>query len=96
MADNFRITVHRNSDNLHLKLVGDFDGNSASELMDLMRRSCPGTSRIFIHTSCVNDIHPFARSEFKSHLDLLNSHSISVVFTGENAFKLSHEEACTS
>ena len=96
MADKFKITVHRNSDNLHLKLVGDFDGNCARQLMDLMRKGCPGTSRIFIHTSCVKEVHPFARNEFKSHIELLNSHSVSVVFTGENACKLSPEEARAS
>ena len=33
MAANFRILVHRNSDNLHLRPIGDFDGASAFELV---------------------------------------------------------------
>jgi hypothetical protein len=34
MASNFRIFAHRNSDSLHLKPAGDFDGTSAFELLD--------------------------------------------------------------
>ena len=29
MALNFKIYCHQNNDNLHLKLMGDFDGSSA-------------------------------------------------------------------
>jgi hypothetical protein len=35
MAANFKIFVHKNSENLHLKLIGDFGGNSACELLNL-------------------------------------------------------------
>ena len=38
MAANFRIRVHQNSDNLHLRLDGDFDGSSACELLDLLNK----------------------------------------------------------
>nr|CBX29619.1 unknown protein [uncultured Desulfobacterium sp.] len=34
MASNFKIEVFRNSENVHLKLFGDFDGNSAYELVN--------------------------------------------------------------
>ena len=29
MAVNFRIVIHRNDENLHLQMIGDFDGSSA-------------------------------------------------------------------
>jgi len=38
MAARFRISIHRNSENLHLKLMGDFDGTSAHELLNVLKR----------------------------------------------------------
>jgi hypothetical protein len=38
MAENFQILVRRNSENLHLKLMGDFDGISAYELIDTLKK----------------------------------------------------------
>lgn len=54
MAARFRISIHRNSENLHLKLMGDFDGTSAHELLNVLKRYSTRTARIFIHTrACV-------------------------------------------
>lgn len=47
MATNFRISVHRNSENLHLRLMGDFDGTSAHELLNVLKRYVNRTSRVF-------------------------------------------------
>jgi hypothetical protein len=33
MATNFQISVHRNSEKLHVKLTGDFDGTSGHGLL---------------------------------------------------------------
>jgi len=38
MAVNFRIQRHRKNDELHLNLIGDFDGSSAMELLHELRR----------------------------------------------------------
>ena len=37
MASNFKIFIHRNDDNLHLRLMGDFDGSSAFELINALK-----------------------------------------------------------
>jgi hypothetical protein len=88
MATNFRVRVHRNSENLHLKLVGDFDGISAHHLLDILKRYSHRTSKAFIHTSCLVNIHPFGLSVFHNHLDILKGKSIELVFTGEHASQL--------
>jgi len=36
MATGFKVCVHRNGENLHLKLKGNFDGTSAHELLTVM------------------------------------------------------------
>ncbi len=85
MATNFRVSVHRNSENLHLKLMGDFDGTSAHELLNILKKRGDHTSRIFIHTSSLKDIHPFGLSVFHDHLGIIKGQSVKLVFTGENA-----------
>jgi len=39
MPCSFKILAHRNSDNLHLKLEGDFDGRSALELINYLKKN---------------------------------------------------------
>ena len=89
MASNFKILIHRNSDNLHLKLMVDFDGTSAHQLLNLLSKNSPKASRIFIHTSCVKSIVPFGRSVFLNNLHLLKGKPAHLVFTGERASELS-------
>jgi anti-anti-sigma regulatory factor len=88
MAHNFKVAIHRNSDNLHLKLIGDFDGSSAQQLLHILEKNCRGTSRVFIHTNSLRDIHPFGPNVLRSHMDFMKGKSISIVFTGENASRL--------
>lgn len=92
MATNFRISAHRNSENLHLKLMGDFDGISAHELLGLLKRYSNRTLKAFIHTSCLGNIHPFGLNVFHNHLDVLKGKSLELVFTGENASQLTPEK----
>jgi anti-anti-sigma regulatory factor len=92
MATNFKISIHRNSENLHVKLAGDFDGISAHELLDILKRYSNRTSRVFIHTSCLANIHPFGLNVFHNHLDLLKGKSLELVFTGDNASQLAPEK----
>ena len=88
MAANFKIFVHKNSENLHLKLIGDFDGSSAHELLNVLKSNCIGASKVFIHTSCLKRIYPFGREIFHKKLEALNKRSVSVLFTGEEAQQL--------
>ena len=89
MASNFKILSHRNSDNLHLKLIGDFDGTSAHQLLNLLIKNSLTASKIFIHTDCVRSIVPFGRSVFRNNLHLLKDKPVHLVFTGERASELS-------
>lgn len=91
MPSNFRIFAHKNSDNLHLKLTGDFDGSSALQLINHLKERGRGVSRVFIHTNCLKDIHPFGQQVFQRNLSTLDRQSISYVFTGENAVQLAPE-----
>ena len=91
MASNFDISIYRKSVNLHLKLIGDFDGTSAFELLDTLKQNCRKASKVIIHCSCLKEIHPFGVAVFHNNLDALKGQSIQMVFTGENASLLATE-----
>jgi hypothetical protein len=91
MAANFRIFVHRNSENLHLKLIGDFDGISAYELLDVIRRNSFGASKVFIHTGSLEHVEPMGKNVFKDNLGPAKTRSFLVFLTGNHASRLAPE-----
>ncbi len=88
MAANFKVSIHRSSDNLHLKLFGDFDGTSAHQLLNALKTNCKGVNKIFIHTNCLQQIYPFGCNVFHNHLNVIKDQLMRCVFTGENANKI--------
>jgi hypothetical protein len=82
MASNFKIRIHRNSDNIHLDLVGFFDGTSAFELINLLNDKCKDACKVFIHTNKISDIHPFGRGVFLKNFIIKNNRSGKFVITG--------------
>jgi hypothetical protein len=93
MAPNFKIATQRSSDNLHLKLTGDFDGASAHELLYMLKQNRHKAQRIFIHTGSLRKIHPFGRNVFHKNLGGTNRNSNQILFTGENASQIATENS---
>lgn len=89
MASNFKILVHQNGIDLHLKLLGDFDGSSAHQLLNILEKYCCNCARVFIHTNYLKRIIPFGRSVFLANLHFLKGEPVHLVFTGKNASQLS-------
>jgi hypothetical protein len=95
VASNFKIITQRNSDTLHIKLLGDFDGTSAFELLDALKRNCLGARRAIIHTSNLKDIYPFGKNVFQNRFSEVSKHFAQILFTGENASQVSPDKgAC--
>ncbi len=84
MASNFRICSHRNSDKLYLNLVGDFDGSSAYELLNLLKEKSDSVNEIYIDTNSLKIIHAFGLSVFKNNLAFINGLAENIEFTGKN------------
>ena len=82
MAPNFKIFSHQNSDNLHLKLIGDFDGSSAYELIHTLEEYDGNTGRVFIHTCSLSSVHPFGLNVFQKS-GSIKKLSQNLTFTGE-------------
>ena len=88
MASNFKISIHRNSDSLHLKLIGDFDGSSACELLNVLKKSINGVFRVIIHTNSLKNIYPFGQDTFQKNLRDLKDRADRIIFTGEKAIQI--------
>ena len=84
MASNFKIFRHQTRDSLHLKLDGDFDGNSAHELINTIIEYGRGYYQIFIDTNDLKNVYPFGRDVFQKNLGKFNRKFGSLVFVGEH------------
>lgn len=89
MASNFKVVVHQNGIDLHLKLLGDFDGSSAHQLLNILKKYCGHCARIFIHTNYLKNIIPFGRGVFLSNLHFLKGETVQLIVTGKGASQLS-------
>jgi hypothetical protein len=87
MASNFKIYCHQNNGDLHLKLLGDFDGSSAYELINTLMKYQGDARRIFIHTFALSSVHPFGLNVFQKNCSIKKL-SQTLTFTGEYADKI--------
>ena len=84
MASNFHIFSFETRDTLHLKLAGDFDGNSAHELIDTLITHGKRFYQIFIDTNDLKTIYPFGRDVLQKKLGPLNKQFENHIFIGIN------------
>jgi len=84
MASNFRIFLHETRDSLHLKLDGDFDGSSAHELFNTLKKHGVGFYQVFIDTNDLKTIYPFGIDVFQKKLSSFNKQFGNLIFIGEN------------
>ncbi|SRR6056297_2827446 len=90
MTSNFQIIQHHNSDNLHLRLVGVFDGSSAMELVNIIREHAEWYNKIFVHTSGLSKVLSFGEALFIKHCPLKKFKANKLVITGEYSEKLTN------
>jgi hypothetical protein len=88
MACNFRVLVHRNGDNLHLRLEGDFDGSSAQQLLCMIGDNESNVKKVFIHTNGLKEIHPFGKAVFQKNLSEFMRQQPDLVFTGDKGAEI--------
>jgi hypothetical protein len=79
---------YKTKDSLHLKLTGDFDGTSAYELFDTLKKYDSLFYQIFIDTSDLKTIHPFGREVFQKKLGTFKQKFNNFIFIGENGHKI--------
>jgi len=88
MASSFKMLVHRNSDNIHIKLMGNLDSKSVHQLLNSINRYHEKFHKIFVHTAGVQAVQPTCREilqhELASSVDTLTS----LFFTGDHAVQV--------
>lgn len=88
MASNFQILSYKTRDSLHLKLDGDFDGNSAYELINALRDHGAGFFQIFIDTNNLKTVHAFGWEVFQKNIGALKQLRNLIIIIGENGRQL--------
>ena len=87
MASNFKIYCHQTRGNLHLNLLGDFDGSSAYELINILKKYRGIVGRIFIHTCFLSSVCSFGLDVFQKSYTIKKLSQI-LTFTGKYGNKL--------
>jgi hypothetical protein len=85
MAANFKIWTNRNRDYIHLRLYGDFDGTSAHELINHIKKYGQDASKIHIHTQSLNNVYPFGLNVFSQSRKTMSTRSRRIAFSGDKA-----------
>ena len=65
MSTNFQIEFKKNNEKLHIRPLGDFDGNSAWELINFLQEQYNGEGQVFIDTYELRDMCPFGCNIFQ-------------------------------
>ncbi len=83
MANNFQMFIRKTTKAIHIKLTGDFDGSSASELINTLAEKQGRRHQIFINTSKLGTIHPFGQEVLQRRLPEIGSNRPGLVFIGK-------------
>lgn len=84
MALNFHVFSYETRDTLHLKLSGDFDGTSAFQLLETLKKHGAGFEKIFIDVNDLKTIYPFALEVFQKELGNCDQKSNDFIFLEKN------------
>ena len=88
MSTDFQMNYHHNKDNLHVKMQGIFDGNSAHELLNLFLREYRCGGRVFVDTAGVSEVVPFGSKVLQARLCQTPVPASQLFFKGENGFNM--------
>ena len=89
MTNNFKIVLNQQSADLYLRLKGDFDGNAAFELMDIIKKHCRFATTAYLNTDGLKHIYPFGAAVWQSHIGELNPcNHLHLQFSGKHAREL--------
>lgn len=88
MSTNFKIESKRHNGDWHIMPVGDFDGSSAWELINLLTDKYNGEKRVLIETRNLRTVRPFGCSMFQCQFHQCRIPTNRIVFKGEKGHAL--------
>lgn len=89
MASNFHVFFYETRDTLHLRLSGDFDGTSAFQLLETLKKQKAGFDQIFIDVNNLKTIYPFALEVFQKEINSYGQKADNFIFLGKNGYNFS-------
>ncbi len=92
MAKNFRVFLQQKRDILHMDLKGDFDGTSAFELLNILKKNCRNVNNVLINTSRLENIFSFGTDILSKNFSELYGLSLQIQFVGKNVGKVYPEK----
>jgi len=84
LSTNFRLFSHKNQNSLHLQLYGDFDGDSAHQLINALKKTGNDAESVFVDTNDLNKVYRFGISVFEKELRVLLEKPTALIFIGKN------------
>ncbi len=88
MGSYFRMSIRRKKRNMHLRLIGDFDGSSAYQLIEKLKKYCTKSDHVFIDTNALREIHTFGLNILSYHMLKLKGPLSNITFVGEHAERM--------
>ena len=88
MSVNFQIEFKRNNENLHVQPLGDFDGNSAWELINFLQEQYNGEGQVFIDTLKLREMCPFGCSIFQCRFKYSQVPANRLVINGKKGLEI--------
>jgi hypothetical protein len=88
MASRFAISVDRDDQTMTLRLEGDFDRSSASQLIEFLKGNRAGVKMAMIETNGLEHLDPLGKNMFRREIHTLQDFCYRLVFTGRNASQL--------
>ncbi|MFP4573405.1 MAG: hypothetical protein ACLFNW_10580 [Desulfobacterales bacterium] len=85
MSPNFIMDSRKNHQGLHVEVRGDFDGNSACELVNLLHEKYDGSGDVVIDCRRLGKICQFGCGTFMCRLNFMKIPAKRLVFHGQKA-----------
>ncbi len=83
MPAKFQLSSNVAQNILHVKLLGEFDGSAACELIRKIEQDASGASRILVDTTDLRHVHPFGKTVFQNRLGPLSRKLHGLTFVGK-------------
>jgi hypothetical protein len=84
MHSKFQLFSNLTKDVLHLKLLGEFDGSAACDLIKRLEEGRSTASKVFVDTTSLRSVHPFGKTVFENRFGRVSKTTPGLCFIGKN------------
>jgi hypothetical protein len=84
MSSKFQIVASLENDALHLRMLGEFDGSAACDLIKRLEEGRSTASQVFVDTNNLRCVHPFGKTVFENRIGRLSRTTPGLFFIGKN------------